>query len=306
VVRWALASGTGLLAVVSAGSFWSLSPSAGNLEAQFREVMDLDYATAVLLAAAAVALVVGTAALPQFRWPAWLTAVACVVALVPVAVVATDAAGERDLLPARADQLDLFRHLAPGLLATMLAGLVLVLAVSRADRSFLVPAGALLVQLAVASRTWGMSGAWYLAETLRGIEVSSAFLEPGLRTTASTTAAPVLEVELGAALATAAMLLGPALIAVGAARTAGIPAVVHHPAPAAGAEDAGGSDATGGSGDAGPADDSGSSGDARRSGDAGPAGRGSAGPGGSAEAAPADADRDAPGDVDGPEKPHEA
>jgi hypothetical protein len=171
-------------------------------------------------------------ALPQFRRPVWLTAAACVIALVPVAVVAMDAADERDPLAPAADQGALLWHVAPGMLATVLAGLLLVLAVSRADRWFLAPAGALLVQLAAAHAAWSTSGSWYLAESLRGVETSSAFLQPGLRTevSATATATVAIDVEFGPALALAALLLGPALIAAGAARTAGARAAAGHPA----------------------------------------------------------------------------
>jgi hypothetical protein len=190
------------------------------------------YAEAVLLAIAVAALTVGMVALPQFRRPVRLTAAACVVALVSVAVVAMDAADERDLLAPAADQGALFRHVAPGMLATVLGGLLLVLAVSRADRRFLAPAGALLVQLAAAHAAWSMSGSWYLTESLRGVETSSAFLEPGLRTdvSATATASVVVDFEVGAALALAALLVGPALIAAGAARTAGARSAVGGPA----------------------------------------------------------------------------
>jgi hypothetical protein len=124
------------------------------------------------------------------------------------------------------------RHLAPGMLATVPAGLLLVLAVSRADRWFLAPAGALLVQLAAAHGAWGMAGSWYFTESLRGVETRSAFLEPGLRTdvSATATASLAIDFEVGAAPALAALLLGPALIVAGAARTAGAQAVVARPA----------------------------------------------------------------------------
>jgi hypothetical protein len=145
--------------------------------------------------------------------------------------VAMDAADERDLLAPAADQGALFRHVAPGMLATVLAGCCWC-SPCPADRRFLAPAGALLVQLAAAHAAWSMSGSWYLTESLRGVETSSAFLEPGLRTdvSATATASVVVDFEVGAALALAALLVGPALIAAGAARTAGARSAVGGPA----------------------------------------------------------------------------
>ena len=235
VPRWTVTAAAVVLAAASVVTQLHTDP----IPAGFSEITTFheqaaegQYAEAVLLVIAVAALTVGMVALPQFRRPVWLTAVACVVALVPVVVVAMDAADERDLLAPAADQGALFRHLAPGMLATVLGGLLLVLAVSRADRWFLAPAGGLLVQLAAAHAVWGMSGSWYFAESLRGVETSSAFLEPGLRTevSASATANVVVDFEVGAALALAALLVGPALIAAGAARTAGDRATVGGPA----------------------------------------------------------------------------
>jgi hypothetical protein len=230
VPRWALTAGAAVLAAASAVTWLHTDPiPAGFSEIPtfYEQVAEGEYAAAVLLAVAVAALTVGVVALPQFRRPVQLTAVACVVALVPVAVVAVDAADKRDLAPA-VDRGALVRHLAPGMLATVLAGLLLVLVVSRADRWFLAPAGALLVELAAAHAAWSMSGSWYLTEWLRDVETSSAFLEPGLRTdvSAAATASATVDVEVGAALAVAAFLVGPALIAVGAARTAGDRATV--------------------------------------------------------------------------------
>jgi len=209
VARWALTAG-----IIAMAAACVMGRPAGR-----------EYGTAVLLVIAAAALLVGAAALPQFRRPASLTAAACLVALVPVVVVAVRVAEARDTLPQYISPLVLLRHLAPGLLATGLAGLVVVLAVSRADRWFLVPAGALLVQVTAVYTTWHMSGWWYIADSQHGVETSSAFLEPGLRTDVSVAVTPV-DFEVGAALALAVLLLGPALIAAGAARTADAPAVV--------------------------------------------------------------------------------
>jgi hypothetical protein len=234
VPRWTLTAAAALLAAASAVTCLHTDPiPAGFSEVTtfYEQAAEVVYAEAVLLAIAVAALTVGIVALPQFRRPIWLTAVACVVALVPVAVVVVDAANERDLAPP-VDQGALLWHLAPGMLATVLAGLLLVLAVSRADRWFLAPAGALLVQLAAAYAAWSMSGSWYLSEWLRGVETSSAFLQPGLRmeVPATATATAVIDVEAGPALALAALLLGPALIAAGAARTAGDRAAAGNPA----------------------------------------------------------------------------
>ncbi|MEU8228057.1 hypothetical protein AB0C12_00485 [Actinoplanes sp. NPDC048967] len=232
VPRWSLTAAAVVLAAASVVTQLHTDPIAAGfseITAFHEQAAEGRYAEAVLLVIAVAALTVGVLALPQFRRPIRLTAAACVVALVPVAVVAMDAADERDLAPA-VDQVALVRHVAPGMLATVLGGLLLVLAVSRADRWFLAPAGALLVQLAAAHAAWGMSGSWYFAESLRGVETSSAFLEPGFRTDVSAAASATLDFEVGAALALMALLAGPALIAAGAARTAGDRATAGGPA----------------------------------------------------------------------------
>ncbi|GAA3338158.1 hypothetical protein GCM10020358_17220 [Amorphoplanes nipponensis] len=239
VPRWALAAGVVLLAAAS--TVRGFAPSS---VPDFRQPSSVDYrqalafedATAVLLVPAVAALLVGIVALPQFRRPAGLTALACGVALLPVVAVAAEVADERAGSSSFAGSqhlaAHLAAHLAPGLLATGLAGLAAVLAVSRADRWFLAPAGALLVQAAVAHTTRDMAGSWYLGEVVRGVEATSAFLQPGLRAdlSAGATAGISVDFRVGAALAMAALLLGPVLIAAGAARTAGGPG----PASAAG------------------------------------------------------------------------
>jgi hypothetical protein len=215
--RWALTAGIVALAaaqVVGWVVIDEVTPSGLNragVGTVLRQQAEADYLGLVLLLLATLALTAGVAALPQFRRPVWLTAVACVVALVVVTVVAFDASGDHDAN----DSAGLLRQLAPGLAATVLAGLALVLAVSRADRRFLLPTGALLLQVTAASWTWNASGAWVLDTMYRGVETSAAFLEPGLRMER-----PAVEVDLGAALATAALLLAAGLLAAGAARTA--------------------------------------------------------------------------------------
>ena len=109
------------------------------------------------------------------------SALACVAALVPVAVVVKDAADGPDFFVTDATPAALWWHLAPGLAATGVAGLTLVLAMSRADRWFLLSGGALLVQVTVADWTWSYSGEWTVAQLFGGdgrAEVSSAFMEP--------------------------------------------------------------------------------------------------------------------------------
>jgi hypothetical protein len=232
-VGLAAASVVGWLVVEDRSSLVSF----GDLDRLSQQWAESDYTASLLLAAATLALTVGVAALPQFRRPVWPTALACVVALAPVAIVASDAAGVRDLSLSDTVPAGLWWQLAPGLVATVLAGLAFVLAVSRAERWHLLPAGALLVQVSVAHWTWSSSSAWEMAQIFgagRGTAVSSAFLEPGLRmeapATAVATATVAIDADLGAALATAVFLIGPALIAAGATRTAGAAA----PPPAAG------------------------------------------------------------------------
>jgi hypothetical protein len=238
VVRPALVAGTVLLAAVSVvGRLFPDELPPGAVGAFARRQLDIDYAGAVLLLAATAAVTVAVAGLPQFRRPVWPTALACVVALGPVAFVAADLADAGDsafLGPAPAA---MWWHLAPGFAATVLAGLVLVLAVSRADRWFLVPAGALLLQVQAASWASSAAGSWKLArilEPVEGVRSSAAFLQPGLRT--EVPAGFSVEFDAGFAVLTAVALLGPALLAAGAARTG--PAVTPAPNGPGGADGA--------------------------------------------------------------------
>ncbi|RSM67667.1 hypothetical protein DMB66_15090 [Actinoplanes sp. ATCC 53533] len=213
-----------------------LDVSRAGLDAILSQRADALHAGTVLLLIAAAALVLGVAALPQFRRPVWLTALAGLVALGPVAAVAHAAAGaQRDPFLSNREAAVLIWHFAPGFAATVLAGLALVLAVSRADRWFLLPAGALLLQVTTADRAEDAAGAWWSFGG-GGFETSSAFLEPGLRIDVSFAAVAAPDWHLDAATATAALLLASALLAAGAVRTAGTDAMVGPPGepPAAG------------------------------------------------------------------------
>jgi hypothetical protein len=224
LARWALAAG--LVALIATwGVAWvlhddvtSLAMLGYDLGRAAEMMVEVDYAATVALLLATVALTVGVAALPRFRRPVWLTAVACVVALMPVVYVTVDAV-DGSHLPV--DHGALFRHLAPGLAATVLAGLALVLAVSRADRWFLLPAGALLLQLTAAQWIWGSAGSVAAQQALQDVEVSTAFLEPGLRMAKPASATVAIEFDAGGAFWTAALLMAAALLAAGAIRTAG-------------------------------------------------------------------------------------
>lgn len=236
VARWALAAGlvalaaTQLVGWFGPGEVTSVATIGYDVGRAVEMLVEADYAATVALLLATVALAVGVAALPQFRRPVWLTAVACLLALVPVAVVAVNAAQDTGAwFPV--DQGALFRHLAPGLTATVLAGLAFVLAVSRADRWFLLPAGALLLQLTVARWTWESTGTVAAQQVFQDTDVSSAFLEPGLRMEKPAAAAAAIEINAGAALVTAGLLLAAGLLAAGAARTGG--PVAEPPPPAA-------------------------------------------------------------------------
>jgi hypothetical protein len=225
VARAALTAGFVLLAAVPVTG-WVLVDdlpallSGDDIARIHQQAADADHAAVVLLLLAAAALTVGVAALPGARRPVWQTVLACVVALGPVAIVvhvATEVPALLGVVPS-----GLRWHVAPGLAATVLAGLAVVLAVSRADRRFLLPVGALLVQVAAARWTESAAGSWTLAQLYGGINADTfdTFLSPGLRTEVPAGAAPALDVEVGAALTTVALLLGPALITLGAARAA--------------------------------------------------------------------------------------
>lgn len=233
--RRALSAGIVVLAAVPVVS-WAVvddvSPlvvSRAGLDAILSQRAEALHAGTMLLLIAAAALVLGVAALPQFRRPVWLTALAGLVALGPVAAVAQAAAGApRDPFLANGASARLLWHLAPGFAATVLAGLALVLAVSRADRWFLLPAGALLLQVTTADRAEDVAGTWW---SFGGVGSGSAFLEPGLRfsTVDSTDATAYADWDLGAALAVAVLLAASALLAAGAVRTAGTDVMTGRP-----------------------------------------------------------------------------
>ncbi|MFI7542701.1 hypothetical protein [Actinoplanes sp. NPDC049599] len=235
VARWAPAAGAVLLAAVPVSGLvlvdaWpALLSGTGQVHRIFRQEADADHLGLLFLVAAAVALTVGVAALPRRRRPAWQTASAVVVALAPLAYVGHDVAGSSpfsDTVPA-----ELWWHLTPGLAATVLTGVALVLAVTRADRWLLLPAGALLLQVTAARWTEGAADSWTPARLSARLDDSvSTFLTPGLRTEVTTAPALAVDIKLGAGLATAAFLLGPALLALGAARTENRPMPADGPA----------------------------------------------------------------------------
>ena len=232
VTRWALTLG---LAVTTAAWVVSRLPVTGpDLIGQLRQGNDHGYAALALLLIAVLALTVGTAALPRVRRPWWMYAVAAVVALAPIGFVAEHIFSVTDSAwPMTVDYAASTRLFTPGALATVLAGVLVVLAVSRTDRWLLMVAGAVLIQVTVADRTTGLLTPWYFSLLQTAADAGPAFPQPPSGAVALGPVPDAGGFDLVAALYEAALLLGPALIAAGAARTA-MPPITRphrHPTP---------------------------------------------------------------------------
>ena len=240
VARWALT--LGLTVAAAAWVVGRLPVTGTDLIGQLRQSTDHEYAAQVLLLIAVAGLTVGTAALPRSRRPWWMYAAAAVVALVPIGVVAGHLAGESDSAwPMTVDHAALTRLFGPGVLATVLAGVLVVLAVSRTDRWFLLVAGAVLIQATIADRTTGLLTPWYLSLLQTVADAEPLFPQPPPGAGALGPVPDRGGFDLGAALYEAALLAGPAFIVAGAARTA-LPVIRsdHPTAPPSGAVVTGG------------------------------------------------------------------
>lgn len=219
LARWALT--LGLLGAAAAWVVGRLPVSGTDLIGQLRQSTDHAYAALVLLLVALPALTVGTAALPRTRRPRWMSAVAAVVALAPVAFVAEHLVGESDpAWPSAVDPAALVRQFGPGALATVLAGVLVVLAVSRTDRWFLVVAGAALIQVTLADRTTSLPSPWLFTWLQTLTDADTVFPQPPPGVGALGPVSYRGGFDPGAALSDLAVLLGPALLAAGAVCTA--------------------------------------------------------------------------------------
>ncbi|MFV2116392.1 aminopeptidase [Micromonospora sp. LOL_025] len=220
-VRWAVAAGVGLLAVVAVRllGYQGQAEEAGWLTygqgvanaselARWRATVDRERITALGLLLGVLCLAAGVLALPsRGRRRGVATAV---LALLVLAWFGLNSA--RDL--GRYPLPDLLAAVWPALLAALVTVGALALSGRRADRHGLLPLGMFLLFLATArtcadlATAW--SGWWAMAEP-----PDAAFLEPGMRVSTSTEGFPQVSSAMEAAIA----LAGVGLAVIGALRS---------------------------------------------------------------------------------------
>ncbi|SCL65015.1 hypothetical protein [Micromonospora chersina] len=220
-VRWAVAAGIGLLAVVAAMRlFWYqeqvdetgwLAYGTGAkaaLLARWRELIDRERLAALGLALGVLGLAAGVLALPaRGRRQGVATAV---LALLFFAWLGLSFAREFGRYPL----LDLLGTVWPALLAALVAMGALALSGWRADRRWLLPVGLVLLSLgavnAYADLAAAWSGWWVMSRPADG-----AFLQVGVAVSTSSQDFP----QLSQAVEVAVALAGVQLVAVGALRS---------------------------------------------------------------------------------------
>lgn len=221
-VRWPLVAGIGLLAVVAAMRlFWHQEQvgEAGGLTygqvgrtamlARWRETIGQERLATLGLLLGVSGLAAGVLALPAHgrRWRGMATTVLALLLLAWFGVSFAQRIGRYPLL-------DLLGAVWPALLGALVAIGALALSGWRADRHWLLPVGTLLLSLSVArtcsdlAMAW--SGWWMVANP-----DDHAFLEVGVRVSASTEGFP----QVSRAVEEAIALAGTGLVAVGALRS---------------------------------------------------------------------------------------
>ncbi|WP_433349643.1 aminopeptidase [Micromonospora sp. CA-111912] len=221
-VRWAVAAGIGLLAVVAAMRlFWYQEQvdGAGRLTygqgvsktamlAHWREMIDQERLAALGLALGVLCLAAGALALPSRGRRRGVATT--VLALLLLACFGLNSARNFGRYPL----LDLLGTVWPALLAALVAMGALALSGWRADRRWLLPVGLFLLSLATAraysdlARVW--SGWWIQAKPADGV-----VLTLGVMVSTSTEGFP----QVSRAIEEAIALAGPGLAAVGALRS---------------------------------------------------------------------------------------
>jgi hypothetical protein len=222
-VRWGLAAGIGLLAVVMAVrlswyqeqqadfgwfAYAPLSEAPGALADYWQRMIDRVRIAAIGLLLSVLCLAVAVVAVPVGR-RAWRAVLTTIVAALLLAAVGMDVWSQ----VGRAPVLDVLGVVWPALLGTLLAAGILAAAGQRADPAWLLPVGALLVALTTATVLAELAGNWSAWWALSGIMDGN-------------TAAPMLAVSVDdspalsarSAVFAAAPLAGPALLAIGALR----------------------------------------------------------------------------------------
>ncbi len=219
-VRWALVAGIGLLAVVIAVQlFWYPDQTGGGfgwfayasankapsaMLGQWRRVLDGERISAVGRLLGVLCLAVAVLALPGRHRPKPAVSTT-VLALLLLAVVGADSWSRLGSAPV----VGLLGTVWPALLATFAGVGVAARAGWRADRFWLLPAGALLVAVAATIAFDDLAGtwlAWWAFSDVREGDTVFAVMDAN--------SLP----EVSGALATAVALVGPALLAIGALR----------------------------------------------------------------------------------------
>jgi hypothetical protein len=221
-VRWGLAAGIGLLAAVAAARlFWYGEQAAdrnrllsgrgteptGIMLEQWWQTINQQRIAAVGLLLGMLCLTVAVLAVPERR-PPKRGVVPTVVALLLLVLVGRAVLSHVRIAPV----IELVAAVWPALLATVVAAGLLAISGRPADRTWLLPIGALLVAVAVATAAEdlaaGWSAWWTLAHPRQGAMVSVAI-------SVSADDGP----QWSAAWETAVALAGPALLAIGALRS---------------------------------------------------------------------------------------
>jgi hypothetical protein len=221
-VRWAVAAGIGLLAVVAAMRLlwyqeqvdeagwltYGQGVAKTSMLARWREMIDRERLAALVLALGVLCLAAGVLALPSRGRRRGVATT--VLALLLLAWFGLSFAREFGRYPL----LDLLGTVWPALLAALVTMGALALSGWRADRRWLLPVGLFLLSLGAAraysdlAAAW--SGWWVMAKPADG-----AFLEVGVAVSTSTEGFPQVSSAIEAAIAIA----GAGLVAVGALRS---------------------------------------------------------------------------------------
>ncbi|SCG44488.1 hypothetical protein [Micromonospora humi] len=223
-VRWAVAAGVGLLAVVTATRlFWYQEqaddtgwPTTGQgvaeaaLAAHWRAQIDRERLAALGVALGVLCLTVGVAALPsRGRRGGAATAVLAVLLLAGFGVRMAPEFGGRPLP-------DLLGTVWPALLAAVVAVGALALSGWRADRRRLLPVGLVLLSLATAHASSDLAASW-AGWWIVANPAEATFLQVGVAVSAGTYDLP----RVSEAVEVAVALAGTGLVAVGALRSSG-------------------------------------------------------------------------------------
>lgn len=221
-VRWAVAAGIGLFAVVAAMRLlwyqeqvdeagwltYGQGVAKTSMLAHWREMINRERLAALGLALGVLGLAAGALALPSRGRRRGVATT--VLALLLLAGFGLSAAREFSRYPL----LDLLGTVWPALLAALVTMGALALSGWRADRRWLLPVGLFLLSLGAAraysdlAAAW--SGWWLMAKPPDG-----AFLEVGVRVSTSTEGFPQVSSAIEAAIA----LAGAGLVAIGALRS---------------------------------------------------------------------------------------